>query len=253
MKSQTALLYFCSAMNIILIEKDERFFPRYDERCVHIRKILKKKAGEFFSAGEVNGPEGTARIERLDESGLSFSFTAERPSSPLHPLILLVGFPRPIQLKRLLRDVSSLGVASVLLSGTDLGEKSYRESNLVDRGSVDASLREGAVQAASTAIPSFSLCDSIDDALRTLPDAAQRIVLDVEGAVCPLAEAEGDTPTGERPLVLAIGSERGWSARERELFRLSGFTVCSLGSRILRTETACTAAVSVALAKFRLW
>jgi RsmE family RNA methyltransferase len=49
--------------------------------------------------------------------------------------------------------------------------------------------------------------------------------------------------------VLAIGSERGWSDRERDLFAVSGFARLSLGTRALRTETACIAATVLAIAK----
>jgi RsmE family RNA methyltransferase len=56
------------------------------------------------------------------------------------------------------------------------------------------------------------------------------------------------TPT-KRPVVLAVGSERGWSDRERDLFESAGFLRLSLGNRALRTETACVAATVLALEK----
>jgi RsmE family RNA methyltransferase len=50
-------------------------------------------------------------------------------------------------------------------------------------------------------------------------------------------------------MVLAVGSERGWSEAERELLDRAGFARLSLGSRILRTETASTAAAVLTLEK----
>jgi RsmE family RNA methyltransferase len=55
--------------------------------------------------------------------------------------------------------------------------------------------------------------------------------------------------SAKRPAVLAIGSERGWSDRERDLFEAAGFFRLSLGSRSLRTETACIAAAILAIEK----
>jgi RsmE family RNA methyltransferase len=49
-----------------------------------------------------------------------------------------------------------------------------------------------------------------------------------------------------RPVVIAVGSERGWSEQERERLESAGFTRLSLGERALRTETACVAAVALA-------
>jgi RsmE family RNA methyltransferase len=50
------------------------------------------------------------------------------------------------------------------------------------------------------------------------------------------------------PVVLAIGTERGWTEAELGQFLESGFALCSLGDRILKTETAAAVAVSVVLA-----
>jgi RsmE family RNA methyltransferase len=250
-------------MNIVLFEGD-CFFPRNDDRYQHIRKILKKGPGDSFFAGIIDGPEGTATITSLDDTGVSFTFREERPTRPLYPVSVIIGFPRPIQLKRLLRDVASLGVSEVLLIGTELGEKSYRESTLVGRGAARESLVEGCMQAGSSAVPSLDTFDSIEDAIRAVcgdsspasgvpanaagAPRARLILLDTVNPECSLIQAPLEGISRRFPLVLAIGSERGWTARERALFRNAGFMVCSLGSRILRTETAATAALGIALA-----
>ncbi|HNY17631.1 MAG TPA: RsmE family RNA methyltransferase [Treponemataceae bacterium] len=236
-------------MNIVLFE-GEPFFPRNDDRCQHIRKILRKGVGDRFFAGIVDGPEGEATITALDDSGLSFSFAPTHAPRGLYPVHLVVGFPRPIQLKRLLRDVASLGVASVTLAGTDLGEKSYRDSTLVDRGAARSGLLEGCSQAGATGVPRLEMAASIDaalDSFRAL-GRARVILLDTERPDCPLYRSpELARASDETPLALFIGSERGWTARERALFREAGASVCSLGTRILRTETACAAAIAIAL------
>jgi RsmE family RNA methyltransferase len=59
-------------------------------------------------------------------------------------------------------------------------------------------------------------------------------------------------PAGASPAVLAIGAERGWSGREREMLEEAGFTRLSMGSRPLRTETACTAAAVLVMSKMGL-
>lgn len=250
-------------MNIVLFEGD-CFFPRHDDRYQHIRKILKKGKGDSFFAGIIDGCEGTATITNLDDSGLSFTFHEDSPMRPLYPVSIIIGFPRPIQLKRLLRDVASLGVSEVLLTGTELGEKSYRESTLVERGAARESLVEGCMQAGSSAVPALEMFDSVGDVINsvrgissaasglsglTSAPCARLILLDTVNPECSLIQAPLEGISRRFPLVLAIGSERGWTAHEQVLFRDAGFMVCSLGSRILRTETAATAALGIALAK----
>lgn len=249
-------------MNIVLFEGDA-FFPRGDDRYQHIRKVLKKSVGDSFFAGVIDGDEGSATITRLDDEGLAFDFAIESPLRALPPVIMIIGFPRPIQLRRILRDVASLGVSAVYLAGTDLGEKSYRDSTLVDRGAARAALLDGCSQAGSSAVPKLELFESIDEAIaearahageRVCADArehadARFILLDVVNADCPLVDAPFGGIDADHPLILAVGSERGWSGRERVLFRDAGFLKCSMGARILRTETACTAALGIALAR----
>ena len=251
-------------MNIILFEEDERFLPSSDERCTHIRKILKKKKGDEFAAGLIGGPTGRAAITEDNARGIAFSFEAEAPCAPLYPLRLLVGFPRPIQLKRLLRSVASLGASSVLLCGTDLGEKSYMKSGLLEGGGARAALVAGAMQAGFSAIPSIDRAETLDAALALIEKsfpAAHKTLIDIaamDGQKPPVlgSDASGSFNrkiTEEAPLFLAIGSERGWSGRERALFASFGWQARSLGPRILRTETAADAACAVALFAYGLW
>ena len=47
------------------------------------------------------------------------------------------------------------------------------------------------------------------------------------------------------PITLALGGERGWSNPEREALRQAGFTLVDIGTRVLRTETACIAGISI--------
>src|SRR5574344_1027946 len=157
-------------MNICLFTPEEIEKPLNirDERAQHILKILHKKEGDTFAAGIIGGKAGTATItsiethtvtkgerKEFEEGTLSFSFTAETDGKLLHPLIMLIGFPRPIQLKRLLRDMAGLGVTAVYLTGTELGEKSYLESDLATTDSGYQMLLEGTEQAASTHIPAL--------------------------------------------------------------------------------------------------
>jgi 16S rRNA U1498 N3-methylase RsmE len=251
-------------MNLILIEEHElgKALPRRDERTVHLIKVLHKKAGESFDAGILGGGRGKGRIEKINLDGsVRFSLRIDEPAPERLPVRAAVGFPRPIQLRRILRDLSNLGASAIDLFGADLGEKSYRDTNLLKDGGAGAALVEGAVQSRDTTVPLLSVFASLDEWLagrpwdndgggnapgriapRTVPLLIAADNVRPEGAVSRL------TPT-KRPVVLAIGPERGWSDRERKLLEDSGFLRLSLGERALRTETACVAAVVLAMEK----
>jgi Uncharacterized protein conserved in bacteria len=143
-------------MNICLFTPEEISKPleSRDERAVHIKKILGKKEGDTFTAGVIEGNAGLSTITKIgaagepDEGKIYFSFEAKSDGKPLFPLNMIIGFPRPIQLKRLLRDMAALGVQSVSLAGTELGEKSYLKSNLSQPEEIYKMLLDGTVQAA---------------------------------------------------------------------------------------------------------
>jgi 16S rRNA (uracil1498-N3)-methyltransferase len=50
-------------------------------------------------------------------------------------------------------------------------------------------------------------------------------------------------------LLLAVGPEGGWTEEELALFSQAGWTSASLGSTILRAETAAVAATAIALSE----
>jgi RsmE family RNA methyltransferase len=238
-------------MNLILFEPQEtgRPLPKRDSRTVHLLKTLHKKPGDSFDAGLLGGKLGTGTIDSINADGsLAYSLDLRADPPPRLPIRIAVGFPRPIQLRRLLRDLSNLGLLAVDLMGTDLGEKSYRDTRLLTDGGARAALIEGAVQARDTGIPDLALYPSLDDWLEQAAGAFAGALLVAPDNVTP-AGAMADLGVRRQPVALAIGSERGWSGRERLRLEKAGFARLSLGRRALRTETACVVAATLAMEK----
>lgn len=249
-------------MNIVLFSNDEieKPLPIKDTRAQHIKKILHKTVGETFDAGIINGKEGLCTIKEITNEEIIFDFKPTKESKPLLPIILIVGFPRPIQLKRLLRDVSSLGVCAIHLTGTELGEKSYLNSTILKRGAADEGILDGAIQAKTTQVPELLMhqdlkkcIEEVKNSLQKTKDKfgkgeIQKILLDNVKPQAKLSDMICSKSFENSVVVAAIGSERGWTDKERNLFENEDFKSCSLGQRILRTETACTTAVSLILA-----
>lgn len=246
-------------MNICLFTQEEITKPlsKKDERGEHIIKILHKKAGDTFTAGILGGQSGTATINKIDEEGIFFTFEPSANGKPLNPLKMIIGFPRPIQLKRLLRDIAALGVCEVHLTGTELGEKSYLQSTLVEKGNAYKMLYDGTVQAGSTFVPELFLHKTLSECLSFLDSSAEaetsiRLALDNKNpAMCLQNALENKVPASavknQHQIIAAIGSERGWTDKERSLLEANGFIRCGMGERIMRTETAATVAGSIIL------
>ncbi len=248
-------------MNICLFSQEEINLPlsMNDERASHLIKILHKKEGDSFHAGVINGQAGSALITSIEHkkegSFIHFSFTPERDGKPLYPLIMIIGFPRPIQLKRLLRDMAGLGVCQIHLVGTELGEKSYLKSDLAKTEAGIKMLLDGTVQAASTHIPQLVKHNSLLECINFLENDA---MLQTKSKLCMGLDNVKPEQSLTQFLVnnaqkkpsiyiAAIGSERGWTDKERNCLSEHGFTLLGMGSRILRTETASTVCASIVL------
>ena len=244
-------------MNICLFSPEEINKPLAlkDERSEHIIKILHKKAGDTFTAGVIGGKSGTATITEISDQ-IYFTFEPAGEGKTLYPLKMIIGFPRPIQLKRLLRDIAALGVKEVHLTGTELGEKSYMNSTLVEKGNAYKMLLDGTVQAGSTHVPELFLHKTLTQCLDAVQKGEDKLYLALDNVnpKCSLSQAISSLSCSNccskcSPLsvVAAIGSERGWSDKERKLLEGRGYVRCGMGQRIMRTETAATVAGAVIL------
>jgi 16S rRNA (uracil1498-N3)-methyltransferase len=238
----------------MLFEPDEigRSLPRGDPRAVHLLQVLRRREGGTFDAGVVNGPRGRGTLVTVgpDALTLSFAWSAEPP--PLAPITLVIGLPRPQTARDILREATSLGVAAMHFVATDKGEPSYARSALWSSGEWRRQLLAGAAQAFDTRLPAVTHGRSLLEVIGALPGDCTRLALDNYEASSALGRCHllNDIPVGTSPpVVLAIGSERGWSAAERSVLRGSGFILVHLGARVLRTETAVVAAVAVLLAR----
>lgn len=242
-------------MNICLFKQEELNRPLSikDERGEHIIKILHKKEGDTFSVGVINGMAGTATIKKIENSEITFDFAPDSEGKNLYPLKMIIGFPRPIQLKRLLRDIAALGVQEVHLTGTELGEKSYMQSNLVEHGTAYQMLLDGTVQAASTHVPDLFLHKTLKDCLESvIPEKEQcnnakilKLCMDninPKGSLFSVLQEQYEKPA---LVVAAIGSERGWTKKEREMLESAGYLRVGMGPRVMRTETAATVSASI--------
>ncbi len=231
-------------MNIILFRSPEVQLPlpRRDPRAQHILTVLRRRPGDTFDAGVVNGPRGKGTLVAVEEGRLLITFSWGESPPPLSPLTLLIGLPRPQTARDILREATSLGVAAMHFIRTEKGEASYARSALWTSGAWEECVINGAAQAFCTRLPEVTHGRTLAETLTALPGASARLALD--NYESPAALSRTPAVAGQ-PVVLALGAERGWSAGERTQLRESGFAFVHLGERVLRTETACIAAVAL--------
>lgn len=245
--STTATPLHSSLVNLILFEPAEigTPLPRRDPRALHVLDILRRNIGDSFDAGLVNGPRGKATVATFDTDAITFQFTATIAPVAPDPITLIIGLPRPQTARDILRDATTLGIAALHFALTDKGDRNYASSTLWQRSEWRRHLIAGAEQAFDTRIPDMSHALPLADIIASLPLNGTRLALDNYESPASLSTVAQIAP----PITLALGSERGWSAAERDLLRENNFAFVHLGSRVLRTETATTVALALIKAK----
>jgi RsmE family RNA methyltransferase len=237
-------------VNLVLFEPAEidRPLPCGDPRAVHLLRVLRRRAGDTFDAGMVNGPRGKGTLTAIGAETLTFSFVWGTAPPPLDPITLVVGLPRPQTARDILRDATALGVAAMHFVLTEKSEAGYAHSTLWTTGEWRRQLIAGAEQAFATRLPEITWGQPLHEEIGRLSSAVVRIALDHYEASAALSQCRlrGDLPaTAAGGIVLAFGPERGWSNAERATLVGAGFVLAHLGARVLRTETAVTAAVAL--------
>lgn len=220
--------------------------PLTDERASHITKVLHKTVGDSFKAGRLNKSMGEAVITSTDESFLTALYKSSiNPLPAFNPVSLIMGSARPVQLRRILRDVVALGIRDFYIVKTDTSEASYIDSSILDSSNMEGLLAAAAMQTGLPLVPKYSLYKSLDECLAVLKkegsfESCSKVAFDNGGGSVPFSSLKIKASA-----LVAIGSERGWSKRERALLQSEGFPLAIIGARVLRSETAVTVGLTL--------
>ena len=174
---------------------------------------------------------------------------------------LVLAPPRPRVMKRLLPQLATMGVGRIVLVGAQKVEKDFWGATLLKEENYRPLLIDGLMQGGTSIIPKIECWKSFNRFLReglSSFSSQDRIVAH------PYVEEVGETSWSgrkeirnsavyndlePRPL-LAIGPEGGWTDEEVEKLFANGFRGYSLGSRILRTDTATIALLAQLMQKY---
>lgn len=239
-------------MNIILFEKNPTngIIPISDYRAQHILNILKLKKNDYFYMGIINKSQGIARIISIDENEIRIEYSSEETPKAF-PITLIVAQVRPICMKRILREATCLGVKKIIITGAETTEKSYSNAKIWKEEEYKEFLLAGAMQSGQSTIPNVVLVSSVQNAVDS-DDSNIKFILDNKGkSVKQFSDIDFLSKTIQN-VSIAIGPERGWTDREREIFQINDYQCIEMGKRIMRTETAVPASLCLLLSSMGL-
>ncbi len=213
-----------------------------DARAVHLVTVLAATVGQTVRCGVVGGAIAPFVVEAVVAGSVILRRTGPFVPPPPKPIVSVwLGHPRPIVLKRILRDLACIGIPRIVVVDTELGEKSYRDSKLWKDRAYERLFLEGMAQGGDTRMPELLRECSVADAVGQGTTSATCLLLD-PGAESKVNTLVQGAVSARRPVVVAVGPERGFTRDEQKRFAEAGFLPCALGPRTLRTETAAVAA-----------
>ena len=213
----------------------------HGRRLIHAREILRARVGATVKVGLLGGMRGRGEIVSVSDELLVIKVRLDEHPPARAEIDLVLGMPRPKQLKRVLAAAASLGLGRVVLLNAAKVEKSYFDSRVLDPGYLASLLRLGLEQARDTVPPKLLIRPLfkpfVEDELEQFCGTSVRW----------LGHADAVEPLPRRKafehVVLAVGPEGGWTPFEIELLQKQRFVPVSVGPRPLRVEVVVPALV----------
>ena len=230
-------------MNLLLFAPDDlcdgSLLTIEAERAEHLRGVLKVQVGSTVRVGMTDGGKGIATVRDITATAVVLELVQPLSSPDPRPQVdLLLALPRPQSLKKILQDISAIGVDRLTLFGSARVEKSYFHSPLLKQENLSHYVRLGLEQGMSTAVPKISVVRHLRDALPEMASCRSLLLHPLADEDLLSMSARLPFRNGERVLLI-VGPEGGFRDDEVEKFRaFDGCSVVRLMRQILRVETA---------------
>ena len=229
-------------------KKDGRYFITGDD-FNHIKNVLRMTVGEQFLVS-CEGVSDLCCLEDIQSDTVVAKITTENYQNTNLPINihLFQGLPKSDKLELIIQKAVELGVASVtpvamkrsIVKIDDKKKKSKRER-------WQKVAESAAKQSKRTAIPQVQDVVTYKEMISAATD------LDLLLVPYECAEGMAATKTALREIKsgmnvgVVIGPEGGFEQTEIDLAREAGGKIISLGSRILRTETAAITTIAMCM------
>ena len=206
-----------------------------------LARVLRVEPGQQFEISDSR----TAWLAEIVEVRPEYvAFRVVEPVPPVEAPVTVILYAALTKFDRfewLVEKATECGVETIVPVEAARTEKGLLEASRKRAARWERIAREASQQSRRTRIPAIAEAIRLEHALKAERDL--RFFLD-EAESRPLLKLLPD-PRGERRIALLVGPEGGWTDAEREQAHAAGWQPASLGTTILRAETAATVAVAL--------
>ncbi len=233
-------------MNLIILSKNDFIEGTgrvriQGHRLEHILKVNKPSVGNELRVGLLGGNIGCGRITLIEKNRVEMDVVLDRePPAPLK-LTLILAMVRPRVFRRILSQVTAMGIKKIIVINSYRVEKSFWKSPVLETDSLNKHIILGLEQGQDTIVsevlirPLFKpfVEDELPDIIKgTLPFVAHPYASEQ----CPY--------NINSPVTLAVGPEGGFIQYEVNKLIEYGFTAINMGERTLHVESAVSGLVA---------
>ena len=213
------------------------------QNAQHLVRVLRAQVGQEFDIA-AGGQVRLGKIVSISDNRVEFELGEAVPGGPVLDLTLLISVFKFDRMEWAIEKATELGVAKIVpivarRTDAHLAKAAEKRAERWRRIAKEAAQQSRRLDA-----------PEIGD-----PKKLTEIIPNISGARILLAETEQDKTlksqllNASQPVTLAFGPEGGWTEDEIRQFEAAGWATATLGSTILRAETAIIAAVAITVSE----
>ncbi len=211
------------------------------EEFQHAKNVLRLQEGDEILLLDNSGKEYNAIVAKVDKRQILCNVMGynEGERETKQKVRLLFGFLKGDKSELVVQKATELGVKEIATFSSEFSS-AYMSDNKLER--LNKVSKEASKQCLRSVAPKVEYFDNLEKALSSCQDFENKLF------ACEFAkESETDMSKLKGSTAVVIGSEGGFSQREAELATKYGFSLVSLGKRILRAETASITMCSIVM------
>ena len=219
------------------------------EQARYLGRVLRSRVGDEVTAFNGDDGEWSAVVENITKSTVTLRINEHRETTTESPfkIHLVQGISRGDRMDFVVQKATELGLKRITPVLTNHGIVKFDQERAEKRRLHWQQVASSACEQSGRTRPPLVDAPIALNSWFGAKDSADSTQLILKpGAISQLASI---TPPATK-LCLLIGPEGGFSEREYEDAEIAGFRAVALGPRILRTETAALAAITIAQSRW---
>lgn len=240
-------------MRLIRIHVPDLLTPRRrhtieGDAAKHIARVLRLQPGDPLTLFDGRGGEYAARIEAIRKGAVAVEVDGHSATTRESPLSLTLaqGVSRGERMDWVVQKATELGVTRIIPVLTERAvvklDARQSERKLAHWQGIAVAACE---QSGRDRVPDIAAPLGLHEFLRAIDPRATRLLLSPTGARCV-----NDLQAPDGKIVVLIGPEGGLEESEQRTAIAAGFLAVRMGPRVLRTETAAVAALTLLQHRF---